>query len=62
MMANPVPLHSITRHMLGLYAGQRGAKHWRRQLGEQARLADDGGGFIRKAADECEILAAQLAA
>jgi hypothetical protein len=31
-------------------------------LGEQARLADDGGGFIRKAADECEILAAQLAA
>jgi tRNA-dihydrouridine synthase A len=62
MMANHVPLHSITRHMLGLYAGQRGAKHWRRQLGEQARLADDGGGFIRKAADECEILAARLAA
>jgi tRNA-dihydrouridine synthase A len=62
MMANHVPLHSITRHMLGLYAGQCGAKHWRRQLGEQARLADDGGAFIRKAADECEILAARLAA
>jgi tRNA-dihydrouridine synthase A len=62
MMENHVPLHSITRHMLGLYAGQRGAKHWRRQLGEQARLADDGGAFIRKAADECEILAAKLAA
>lgn len=62
MMANHVPLHSITRHMLGLYAGQRGAKHWRRQLGEQARLTDDGGAFVRKAADECEILAARLAA
>ena len=48
--------------MLGLYAAQCGAKHWRRQLGEQARLADDGGAFIRKAADECEILAARLAA
>ena len=62
MMANHVPLHSITRHMLGLYAGQRGAKHWRRQLGEQARLADDGGAFIRKTVDDCEILAARLAA
>jgi len=62
MMANNVPLHSITRHMLGLYSGQRGAKHWRRQLGEQARLAQDGGGFIRQTIEECEILAARLAA
>jgi len=29
-------LHSITRHMLGLYAGQPGARRWRRALGEQA--------------------------
>ena len=62
MTANNVPLHSITRHMLGLYAGQRGAKHWRRQLGEQARLAQDDGGFIRQTVEECEILAARLAA
>ena len=62
MMANNVPLHSITRHMLGLYSGQRGAKHWRRQLGEQARLAQDGGGFIRQTIEECEVLAARLAA
>jgi tRNA-dihydrouridine synthase A len=62
MVTNHVPLHSITRHMLGLYAGQCGAKHWRRQLGEQARLADDGGAFIRNTADQCEILAARLAA
>ena len=57
-----MPLHSITRHMLGLYAGQRGAKHWRRQLSEQARLADNAGAFIRQACEECEMLAAQLAA
>ena len=48
--------------MLGLYAGQRGAKHWRRRLGEQARLADYAGAFIRKACDECEAMAAQKAA
>ena len=62
MEKTQVPLRSITRHMLGLYAGQRGAKHWRRQLGEQARLSDDGGAFIRKVSDECERLAARLAA
>ena len=62
MAKQQVPLHSITRHMLGLYAGQRGARHWRRRLGEQARLADHAGAFIRKACDECEALAAQIAA
>ncbi len=62
MKNTQVPLHSITRHMLGLYAGQRGAKHWRRQLGEHARLSDDGGAFIRKVSDECEQLATRLAA
>ena len=62
MTKQQVPLHRITRHMLGLYAGQRGARHWRRRLGEQARLADHAGSFIRKACDECEALAAQIAA
>jgi tRNA-dihydrouridine synthase A len=32
-----VRLHQITRHMLGLYAGQPGARHWRRYLSERAR-------------------------
>ena len=62
MIEQQVPLHSITRHMLGLYAGQRGARHWRRRLGEQARLADQDGAFIRKASEECEALATQIAA
>ena len=60
MAKQQVPLHSITRHMLGLYAGQRGARHWRRRLGEQARLADNAGAFIRRACEECEALAAQM--
>ena len=38
-MDKGVRLHSITRHMLGLMAGQKGAKIWRRTLGEEARSA-----------------------
>ena len=57
-----VPLHSITRHMLGLYAGQSGAKYWRRQLGEYARKAISPGDFIRETSAFCEALAARRAA
>jgi tRNA-dihydrouridine synthase A len=31
-----VPLHAITRHMLGLFAGRPGARQWRRVLSEKA--------------------------
>ena len=34
--ASGVPLNSITRHMLGLFAGQPGARTWRRFISEQA--------------------------
>jgi tRNA-dihydrouridine synthase A len=57
-----VPLHSITRHMLGLYAGQPGAKYWRRQLGENARKAISPGDLIRETSAVCEELAARRAA
>jgi tRNA-dihydrouridine synthase A len=53
-------LHSITRHMLGLYAGRPGARAWRRTLSElgrregadfsvieRARIAADGVGIDR---------------
>lgn len=30
------PLHRVTRHMLGLYAGQPGARAWRRYISEHA--------------------------
>ncbi len=35
-------VHNITRHMLGLFTGQPGARKWRRVLGEQACRPDAG--------------------
>jgi tRNA-dihydrouridine synthase A len=42
-------LGSITRHMLGLYGGQPGAKEFRRFLSEGSRSADAGPDLIRRA-------------
>ena len=39
-VANGVILHSITRHMLGLYQGCRGARAWRRHLSENTHSPD----------------------
>lgn len=36
------PIKSITRHMLGLFQGQKGAKAWRRHLSENAHLPGAG--------------------
>jgi len=47
-----VPLNSISRHMLGLYAGQPGARAWRRYISEHAH--GDGAGS--------EVLVAALSA
>lgn len=38
--AKGVPLHSITRHILGLYQGCRGARAWRRYLSENSHHPD----------------------
>jgi tRNA-dihydrouridine synthase A len=38
-IAAGVPLRAITRHMIGLYHGQPGARAWRRMLSDTARLA-----------------------
>jgi tRNA-dihydrouridine synthase A len=35
-LADGVPLHAMTRHMLGLFAGRPGARKWRRALSEGA--------------------------
>jgi tRNA-dihydrouridine synthase A len=40
--ARGVPLHRVTRHMLGLFQGQPGARAWRRFLSERAHLPDSG--------------------
>ena len=41
-VAAGVPLKSITRHILGLFNGQRGARAWRRYLSENAPRFDGG--------------------
>jgi tRNA-dihydrouridine synthase A len=43
-VAAGVPLKSITRHVLGLFNGQRGARAWRRFLSENAPRFDGGPG------------------
>lgn len=43
------PLKSITRHMLGLFQGQPGARRWRRHLSENAHLPGAGINVIRDA-------------
>jgi tRNA-dihydrouridine synthase A len=42
VLAQDVPLNSVTRHMLGLFAGQPGARSWRRYLSENAHLQGAG--------------------
>ena len=48
-MAEGVPLKSITRHMMGLFHGEPGARSWRRTLSEEARLPGADAELIRKA-------------
>jgi tRNA-dihydrouridine synthase A len=45
-------LSAITRHMLGLYSGEPGAREYRRTLSEGARAPDAGPELIRSAAPE----------
>jgi tRNA-dihydrouridine synthase A len=46
-------LSSITRHMLGLYSGEPGAREYRRALSEGARAPDAGPELIRASAPAC---------
>ena len=46
------PLHAITRHMLGVFTGRPGARHWRRVLSEGARAPDAGFALVRQAMQE----------
>ncbi|MDQ2093325.1 tRNA dihydrouridine(20/20a) synthase DusA [Rhodalgimonas zhirmunskyi] len=47
-------LAQVTRHMLGLFAGQPGARHWRRMLSENAHLPGAGPALIEAALSEVE--------
>lgn len=45
-------IHNVTRHMLGLWNGLPGARHWRRQLGGAALSAKDASALINDTLDE----------
>jgi tRNA-dihydrouridine synthase A len=47
-------LHQVTRHMLGLYAGQPGARTWRRVLSEQANRPGAGVRLLDEALDRMQ--------
>ncbi len=51
-LARGTRLHSMTRHILGLYQGVRGAKAWRRYLSENAH-ADGADSAVVRAALNC---------
>ena len=51
-VARGTRLHSMTRHILGLYQGVRGAKAWRRYLSENAHV-DEADSAVVKAALRC---------
>jgi len=55
-------LHSITRHMLGLFAGRPGARAWRRTLSENATRPGAGIDVIESALEACRGQSAVLAA
>ncbi len=48
-MAKGVPVHRITRHMLGLFQGQPGARAWRRHLSEHAHRPGSGAEILDQA-------------
>jgi len=51
-LAAGTPLQRITRHILGLFQGQPGARAWRRHLSEQAHRPGAGVEVIRQALDQ----------
>lgn len=48
-LAKGVALHSITRHILGLFQGCRGAKAWRRHLSEQGHRPGADSSVVKEA-------------
>lgn len=48
-LKNNIRLNNITRHILGLFKGEKGASHWRRYLSEHAHLEGADVDVIEKA-------------
>ena len=53
-LAEGVPLHAMTRHVLGLFNGRRGARAWRRYLSTEAVKPGAGIDVLRAALDFVE--------
>ncbi len=52
-----VPLGRMTRHVLGLYHGQLGARKWRRYLSEHAYLPEQTSRVLKRAmAERCAVM------
>lgn len=51
-LAAGVPLNRVTRHILGLFHGQPGARAWRRYLSTHSYKSDAGADIILKAASQ----------
>ena len=54
-LAMGVRLHSITRHMLGLFHGIKGARAWRRHLSEQGPKAGADEGVVLQALELVQV-------
>ncbi|HWA21887.1 MAG TPA: tRNA dihydrouridine(20/20a) synthase DusA [Caulobacterales bacterium] len=53
-LAEGAPLNAMTRHMLGLFHGQRGARTWRRILSENVHKTGADVSLVREALDSVE--------
>ncbi len=53
-LAQGLRLHQITRHMMGLYLGEPGARIWRRELGEKACLEGAGITLVQQVLEQVE--------
>lgn len=56
-LAGGEPLHRITRHMLGLFAGKPGARAWRRHISENAHHRWAGAQVLLEALDSVPMAA-----
>ena len=61
-IAEGLPLSSITRHMLGLFVGIPGAKHWRRSLTEGVRESGVSFSYLEQTLSEIENEYSSIAA
>lgn len=55
MLADGLRLHQLTRHILGLFHGEPGARAWRRHLSEQATLPQAGIAVLEEALQKIVI-------